>query len=149
MLASAQPEVIPLEGVTLWDASDHELRLNRDLGIPVEHVSHVRFSPDGRTLALSSGQGEIKICRFKDASSDKQTLSSHSRGLVSLEFSSDGRELLSTDNGGQVILWDVNGAKKKQEWKFPGYVSEAKFDPDGLRIITANGNGTIYCFDKE
>ena len=63
---------------------------------------------------------------------------------MAVVYSPDGKNLVSADDQGRVIVRDpVNGAEKRR-WKLPGEVIGLAFAPDNVHLATANANGTIY-----
>jgi WD40 repeat protein len=78
-----------------------------------------------------------------------ESLASHTAGITSLTFSSDGKALLSSGWDGRVIIWDVTQKKISQEWRFPGGVYQAAFGPTGRQVISANGNGSVYVWNTD
>lgn len=73
-------------------------------------VLSLAFSPDGKTLAASSGRnGEVILW---DVASGQQLQSLAKSMIFSLAFSTDGKLLATGDPNGDVIVWDwVNGTQ--------------------------------------
>ncbi|MBS0266627.1 MAG: WD40 repeat domain-containing protein [Planctomycetes bacterium] len=80
-----------------------------------EHSSYreLAFTPDGRFLAYAIGSASvgacvIHVCRAVDGIRE-MTLAGHGNWIDSLQFSCDGRRLLSGSFDGTGIVWDVSG----------------------------------------
>lgn len=93
------------------------------------------FSPDGDRIAIGIGEANGGIV-IHDARDGKKLLAWDAPGSGRLEFSPDGK-LLLTSGGGQVHLWDVN--EGKLAWSYPlekGNLVLGVFTPDGQRVVT-------------
>jgi WD40 repeat protein len=73
-------------------------------------TSFMRFSPDGKILALGQDNGTIKLW---DVGNDKAiaTLSGHTGRVESLAFSADGKMLASGSEDKTVKIWDAAKSK--------------------------------------
>jgi len=70
----------------------------------IEHtswVNDVSFSPDGRTLASSTG-----VVHLWDVSTG-ELIHQHTDRIESVSFSPDGRTLASASSDGTILLWDI------------------------------------------
>lgn len=130
--------------VTLWEMKNDAIEMTCELGAHRERAYRVRFSPDGRLLATAGNEGSIKLWAIGADPAETIDLNSHTAGVASLEFDWQSKHLLSSCYDGQVIVWDLVEKKPIREWQFPGNVLDAKLDPTGRKIVTANGNGSIY-----
>lgn len=83
-------------------------------------VLSVAISPDGKTLASSSQNGNIKLWSLESEkieaglrSIPSRTLSRSSGAVQSIAFSPDGQILVSGDRDGSINLWDVKTGELK------------------------------------
>ena len=67
----------------------------------------VRFSPDGRLLAVGSVEGYTQLWDVATRRPVGARLAGHEAPVLAAEFSPDGRTLATSAFDGTVILWDV------------------------------------------
>ena len=127
----------------------------------IDQVSALVFSPDGRRLAVATGDRRIRLC---DPVTGRQQTSfvavdgppvfgrdtrvQYSYGVESLAFSRDGGWLLSGGPEGTVRLWEVSTRREAQ--RFTGHeqhVTFVAFGPNGKTILSAGGDGGVYEWD--
>lgn len=76
-----------------------------------------------------------------------QLSNSHSNSVFSVDFSADGKRLLSADADGIAIIWDVSDLATIFELKrLQGHqdkILSAVFDRDGLRVATASYDQSV------
>lgn len=76
-----------------------------------------------------------------------QLSNSHSNSVFSVDFSADGKRLLSADADGTAIIWDVSDLATIFELKrLQGHkdkILSAVFDRDGLRVATASYDQSV------
>ena len=71
------------------------------LGIPVRQTSALRFSPDGRTLAVSSFRSTEIILWDIEARRKRMALQGHQTHVLSMAFAPDGRSQFGTPVSGR------------------------------------------------
>jgi WD40 repeat protein len=70
------------------------------------------FSPDGRTLATSSWDGQVRLWELATGQI-RTTFKGHTDRLFCVAFSRDGREVASGGVEGSVLVWDGTGQSDK------------------------------------
>lgn len=139
---------------TFADFNADTLPQRRVMGKHEDIVRSVAWSTDGRMLASGGQDGQILLWDLTD-DADEVSLVQPEDGkgkkdnydvktVGSLQFSQDGRQLLSGDGKGRVTVWSLPDRTIRNRWQMSGWVWDAKFSPDESLIATANSDGTIY-----
>jgi WD40 repeat protein len=147
--------------VTIWDAETGQ-RV-RALEGHAMSIWSVAFSPDGRLLAVATGDyqnkvkgGEVKVW---DVVTGREvcSLEGHPSCVWCVAFSPDGKLLASaggtyTGNPkttpGEVKVWDVAAGREVLTLReHKGTVFGVAFAPDGRRLASSGGDGTVRVID--
>ena len=117
-----------------------------------DRVNAVRFSPDGKLLAVGGGEpsrsGDITIFDVANGKPVKTWAERHSDAVLSLDFSPDGKLLAS--GGADKIARVTDIANGKQVNFFEGHthhVMGVAFRADGRVLATAGGDGVVLVWD--
>ena len=110
-------------------------------------VEDVAFSPDGKTLAMASYEGNVQLW---DVATGKllETLKGHSSAVQAVVFSPDGRTLASGSTDQTVRLWNVETRRELMQLD-PGSVElgavyTLAFSPDGKQLLAGGQGGTAF-----
>ncbi|MFN0129954.1 MAG: protein kinase domain-containing protein [Verrucomicrobiales bacterium] len=108
------------------------------------------FSPDGRLLAVGTGNGADSAIRLWDTENGREVaaLKGHRSQISSLVFWPDGRTLASASEDRTIRLWDVKG--ERQEAIFRGHRSAVRslgLMPDGSILLSAGADGAVLAWD--
>jgi WD40 repeat protein len=102
-------------------------------------VRSVAFSPDGKTMASSSGDNTIKLWDVV-SHSEIATLRGHTKLVRSVAFSPDGKTLASASSDSTIKLWDVASHKELETLKgHKGEIYSVAFSPDGTTVASGGG----------
>jgi WD40 repeat protein len=72
------------------------------------------------------------------------TLTGHNNWIWSIDFSSDGRRLVTASRDNSVKVWDSNSGTELFTWRDPEAIGDfdAHFSPDGSQILVGRENGS-------
>lgn len=106
----------------------------------------LEWSPDGTTLAVSCGDGPVRLFDVRDPAKIPRpvTLPRAAQPITSLSFSADGKYLLGGDSkpkDGRAWVWDLKGGKIIKELRHVGPVMSVAFSPvpGDYRALTGGG----------
>jgi WD40 repeat protein len=89
--------------VQLWDLAARPAPVPRELVGHKRDVRALAWSPDGSTLASTSGDHTVRLWRGGDV----QVLTGHSNAVNSVAWAPDGLRLASTSADHTARVWDV------------------------------------------
>ncbi|MFD4669165.1 BTAD domain-containing putative transcriptional regulator [Lentzea sp. NPDC058450] len=129
--------------ISLWDVARRE-RLSSLSYSGLGASTDIAYQPDGRGLVTAS----LGRFRWSLPGLVRGTFSGGPYIASALEFTPDGRLLISTDPAGGAMLWNV--AEDRLERRVStgqGDVRDVAVSPDGTRFATAGANRTVKVWD--
>lgn len=102
---------------------------------------------DGQLMAAGTESGLVHLCDPTRGDS-KVLKSERSSPIARVRFSNDSQRLLGTRADGSISVWESSSGKLIDEFEGPDSVPMvAAFLPDGERILTSGGDGTVQILD--
>ncbi|WP_175517546.1 c-type cytochrome domain-containing protein [Planctomicrobium piriforme] len=147
----ADGSLIEINTTPNWEL---ERVIGGDSAAPVfaDRVNALRFSPDGRTLAVGSGEpsrsGDVSLWEVESGSQIANWTDRHRDAVLGLDFSPDGRLLASGAADKMAVVTDI--ATGRQMHAFEGHthhVMGVSFRPDGRMLATAGADGVVLVWD--
>lgn len=127
--------------IILWDYETGKQLWERD---SQGKTTFVRFSPDGKFIAVWNDTDAVIFLLETINGNQLKSISVHSEAVYSVNFSPDGKYLLSGGKDATIRLWDVASGKEiKQLIGHSSSVMTALFSPDGKNIISSSKDETI------
>jgi WD40 repeat protein/DNA-binding SARP family transcriptional activator len=94
-----------------WEIDARRLRVVRRYPVGDEAGA---ISPDESAFAFGSSDGTVRLVDRRSGET-RRLIGSHQAPVLRVAFTPDGRKLVSSDEGGGVIVWDVADAEISEE----------------------------------
>ncbi len=114
----------------------------------------VAFSPDGTLVAVGLAKGssdnpvyDVHLVE-RVSGAEVRRLTGHTAVVTDLDFSPDGRQLLSASVNGEMILWDVvQGLRLRSLIEHTNAVMAVDFHPDGHLAASGSADSSVILWD--
>ena len=125
--------------IAIWSCKSG--RFNARLECETETTRCLTFSPDGRTLALGTDDGTIRLWDMPGCH-ERSVIPAHDAVVRSIAFSADGQRLVSTGQDAKIMLSDAKSGVciRLLDQEPMGYnpVMFAVFSPDGHTVAVGD-----------
>jgi WD40 repeat protein/serine/threonine protein kinase len=132
-------------GVNIWDMLTNTAILSRRLH---GHARSIAFSPDGHRIA-SAGDDPVPVIKVLNVAGEELfSLHGHTCDVSSVEFSADGRRLISCSICDYTVrIWDTATGQELMTLPCSAGVAHAVLSPDRRQLAAAAGDGTLKIWD--
>jgi WD40 repeat protein len=143
-----QLEVADAGAVGTWSLANQARIIARPFASPAQGNA-VAFSPDGRTVATGSTDGNVRLWDAATQQEIGPPMSSDAQPVTAVAFSPDGTLVAAGSTDGNVQLW--NTATQQEAGSAlaagPAEVNTLAFSPDGKLLATGGQDGTARLWD--
>ncbi|MBY0526924.1 MAG: WD40 repeat domain-containing protein, partial [Gemmataceae bacterium] len=117
-------------------------------GVNIGGISGIAFSPDGKTLAWSTG-GSIRLCDLAQGKEIRR-FGGQEGAIAEMAFSPGGKYLAAASDDGTLQVWETaTGTALGQLTGHRGPLTALVFAPDGKTLITGGVDTTILYWDMD
>ena len=128
--------------VKIWSADGELLKVLRG------HEKEIRalaWNPDGSLLATGG-----ESIRLWERNGESKTVFEHLGGPIwSLDWSPSGNQIVSGDNDGNLIIWDVSGKKVASLHSHSSTLISSDFSAKESKVLLGFSNGEIRLYDLQ
>lgn len=109
-------------------------------------VWQVEFSPDGATLLVGGGSGDVGFFDLERGTWKAPPQAAH-KDAVFAAFAADGSMAVTGGWDGQVVLWDATTGSRLASVRIGPLITVPSFHPDGTTVLIPYDDGSIYTWD--
>ena len=114
-------------------------------------INVLRYTPAGDTFVMGGDDGILALWDVATWSIE-QTLEAHTRNIIALDISADGSMMVSADESGMVVLWDMPSGEMlyelgTEEINHNRDVVSVTFNSDGTRLLTGSQDRQMILWD--
>jgi WD40 repeat protein len=133
------------DGRRLISASyDHSVRI-WDMSAPTKATATVTLDGNARAAAKKRGKPLPEPSSVSvGLQQAERVLDMHKEWVQGLALSADGKVLVSGDDAGQVIVWDVPSGKEVRRWKTKAWVYALALSPDARLALISERFPLVY-----
>ena len=134
--------------MTTWRITSNGPTAQRLPGSLAQTVGPIRFSPDGKHVAIANptGNGDVRIINPTTGLSTT-TLTGHTNAIYGIAYSPDGKLLATASIDGTAKIWNPQTGQLLRTLDHPNPVYRVAFSPDGRTLATMDSKGIIRLFD--
>jgi WD40 repeat protein len=116
-----------------------------------ENLRHLKFSPDGKLLAVDSGKDESRVILYDVATGTETGLLRGHRSLIipgAMQFWPDGKTLATGSADHTIRIWDIATQRTVRTLRGHTHVVDGlTLQSDGTTLVSTSVDGTIRFWD--
>jgi WD40 repeat protein len=89
-------------------------------------------APDGKTIARAKDQ--VIVVSDSATQKDLRSIRAHTDTITTLKYAPDGKQLVSGDKGGAVLVFDIVTGRLLWKHRLGGGVASLEFSADGKEL---------------
>jgi WD40 repeat protein len=128
--------------VQLWNLKTNE-RVGGDWAAFNKDLGDIGVTPDKKRIIASDAECNIKVYDIAQKKVIKE-FRAHEALLNGLMVGPEGTRFATISDHGEVRLWKADTGEELRSWSLPTPVRNLAFSADGKKLITANGDTTLY-----
>lgn len=132
----------------LWVADYHSMVVYHKLALTDQHLRTLALHPERRELAVGASDNLIRIFDI-DSMRLKCTLNGHGFSVFTLQYTPDGRFLMSGSRDAHLKIWDTQA--EYQEYRsivaHMYTINHIAFSPDGRLFATCSKDKSVKVWD--
>ncbi len=121
-------------------------RLISSWEFPDDSVNSLAYSPDRSKIAIGLRYGKLVIKSLRDGKAIAIN-PAHEDTITAVQFSGDGKLLVTASKDGEVKLWDIDGNFIKSLGVNLFGITAVTFSPDSRSLAAAYTDGTVRAWD--
>jgi WD40 repeat protein len=128
--------------VQLWSLKDNA-RIGGDWAAFNKGLGDLGVTPDKKRIVAADVDCNVKVYDI-DGRKVVKEFRAHQAKLNGVMMGPDGSRFATISDNGEVKLWKTDTGEELRSWTLPTEVRNLAFSADGKKLITANGDTTLY-----
>ena len=110
------------------------------------YISKFEYLPDGRRVVTAHLEaGTVKVWNLENGKQEGTSME-HESGIYDLAVTRDGTKIISSDEDGNIKVWNVESHEILKEWTHPD-TNRIAISPDDRLIAVGEENVAIYTME--
>jgi len=134
--------------LTRWDV--HEGRTLESIQLSHQSLRGLAYCPERQELVVGASDRNIYLLDVHSFQVKASIKAAHSHSVFSVQFSPDGKYLLSGGRDAMLKVWDADGLHNLSAQAAHWFtINDIVFQPDGALFATASRDKTIKIWDAQ